>query len=142
MNTVEENPQKPKAIFSECNALLGHTPGPWAVEFFEPDGITVFADNGSGPRSVCDIIGDMPVDVANARLIAAAPEMLHVLQLILLCDITGGGVIAAKKAAAAVLQPNAPVHRKNPPMTNLETNNESPKAGFSGATPCSTGLGK
>ncbi len=60
-----------------------HTPGPWTVGSYDdplPDTITVMVDNGSGPRSICGIIGDRPVDLANARLIAAAPKMLRALR--------------------------------------------------------------
>lgn len=60
-----------------------HTPGPWTVGPYDdslPDTITIMADNGSGPRSICDIVGDRPVDLANAGLIAAAPKMLRALR--------------------------------------------------------------
>jgi len=77
-----------------------HTPGPWTVGSYDdplPDTITVMADNGSGPRSICDIIGDRPVDLANARLIAAAPEMFQALKAVVMpssnADANGNGVI-------------------------------------------------
>lgn len=54
-----------------------HTPGPWVVAQRNYEDITVMAHTDA-PRSVCDIVGRMPVDRANASLIAAAPDLLAV----------------------------------------------------------------
>lgn len=55
-----------------------HTTGPWTVKKAFGS-ITVETPSG---RSICDIVGDMPIDEANARLIAAAPELLEALESI------------------------------------------------------------
>jgi hypothetical protein len=53
-----------------------HTPGPWAHENYQGV-IHVFVDNQGGTPSVCKLIG--PDKEANARLIAAAPDLLEAL---------------------------------------------------------------
>jgi hypothetical protein len=73
---------------------MGHTPGPWVVR--EPDAderladiaegrspedmelTEVYADDGG--QQVCYVMNDTPDEAANARLIAAAPEMLAALR--------------------------------------------------------------
>lgn len=70
---------------SEHN-FINHTPGPWNIERHEDDTMTVWANNGSGPRSVCDIIGTMSPDIFNARLIAAAPEMYLALKAVFMAS--------------------------------------------------------
>jgi len=57
-----------------------HTPGPWIVGT-KPGvwtGPVVKADGGN--KGVAFVVGPPAVDEANARLIAAAPEMLAVLR--------------------------------------------------------------
>ena len=51
---------------------MSHTPGPWAVGY---DAQEVFSE----PRyqSVCTVLGDVLEGPHNARLIAAAPELLE-----------------------------------------------------------------
>ena len=67
-----------------------HTPGPWVVAGF-PDNISYDAINANGPRVVAWVKRDKenpsdsdPVTLveakANARLIAAAPEMVELLR--------------------------------------------------------------
>ena len=55
-----------------------HTPGPW---FVTPDGTAVYKKDGYGYRgdTICLFVGHPFID-ANARLIAAAPELLAALQ--------------------------------------------------------------
>lgn len=60
-----------------------HTPGPWRVG---DAGSTVFGAPGSRPLMVASITHRIVPDAtqrANARLIAAAPEMLDALRLVL-----------------------------------------------------------
>jgi len=54
-----------------------HTPGPW---FVTPDGAAVYEKDGFGYRgeTVCRLVGH-PFTTANARLIAAAPDLLDAL---------------------------------------------------------------
>jgi len=57
-----------------------HTPGPWAVG---PDLEVVYEPNGcrvTYPLSITSMKGRTDEDRANARLIAAAPEMLESLK--------------------------------------------------------------
>jgi hypothetical protein len=66
-----------------------HTPGPWELEAFKVDGMLLFqitAPNGSGPGGNL-ILDDASIEgetdeeqIANARLIAAAPELLEALK--------------------------------------------------------------
>lgn len=55
-----------------------HTPGPWYVT---PDACAVYEKDGLGYRAdtICHIVGH-PFTRANARLVAAAPEMLAALE--------------------------------------------------------------
>lgn len=55
-----------------------HTPGPWYVT---PDACAVYEKDGLGYRAdtICHIVGH-PFTRANARLIAAAPDMLAALE--------------------------------------------------------------
>ena len=75
---------------------MGHTPGPWVVR--EPDAderladiaegrspedmelTEVYADDGG--QQVCYVMNDTPDEAANARLIAAAPDLLGFLHQI------------------------------------------------------------
>ncbi len=54
---------------------MSHTPGPWK---FHGDDLQI----ESGTRNVCKINEYIPECGANARLIAAAPEMLDILKRI------------------------------------------------------------
>jgi len=65
---------------------VGHTPGPWAVG--ESDGVWVHQPLSPSSNVICDIVGRAwdpktrtseitPEDLANARLIAAAPDLLR-----------------------------------------------------------------
>lgn len=64
-----------------------HTPGPWSVHeeagdqwwFGEHGQLVVRADNGAAWESIA-VMGVGPMDRANFRLIAAAPELLAALQ--------------------------------------------------------------
>lgn len=66
---------------------IKHTPGPWTTTF----GDSVITENGG---CVADCVGAMDYETrkANARLIAAAPEMLEVLK-------TTAGNIRSMRAA-------------------------------------------
>jgi hypothetical protein len=55
------------------SVTIQHTLGPWEI-YKDVNGITISALNGG--RSICDIVGDMPIDEANAIAISAVPELL------------------------------------------------------------------
>lgn len=54
-----------------------HTPGPWAYENYRGT-VHVFVDNEGGTPSICKLVGNDKD--ANARLIAAAPDLLEALE--------------------------------------------------------------
>ena len=55
-----------------------HTPGPWTVKKASPQAGVITAPNrGLG---IAEVFGGGETDTANARLIAAAPELLTALQ--------------------------------------------------------------
>lgn len=53
-----------------------HTPGPWTTYGHPADGITIRARG----CAVADVIPQRGADEANARLIAAAPDLLEALE--------------------------------------------------------------
>ena len=58
-----------------------HTPGPWRIDGNDDLPLAVIEDNEDG-TGICEIGERTPLNLANAALIAAAPEMLAALQLI------------------------------------------------------------
>jgi len=85
-----------------------HTAGPWAVKGSNPP--RVYARDGYDIIAACDSIMEMTheQELANARLIAAAPELLAALeQCLKIVDAYrrrsgGDGDIAAMNARAAI----------------------------------------
>ena len=67
------------------NAKIRHTPGPWEA-VIQPGCHAVIASLSGGPKAVAIIgnntpdDGNEPMRFANARLIAAAPELLEALR--------------------------------------------------------------
>lgn len=89
---------------------MAHTPGPWIAgpRPLYGTGLPVMADNGRQVASVTQVRGDHAV-LANARLIAAAPDLLAALKAIVksLADYDDEGmiehaepIIAARSAIA------------------------------------------
>lgn len=75
---------------------LKHTPGPWKLKGLNPP--RIYADEGKEIICQCDSMGEMTQsqEKANARLIAAAPELLAALELLLpmaekFCNNAGNG---------------------------------------------------
>lgn len=61
-----------------------HTPGPWIViDHYEPNRILVNAGVYPDATAIAEIISAGSTKRANARLIAAAPDLLDVVQLII-----------------------------------------------------------
>lgn len=58
---------------------MGHTEGPWHVAYFEDENAAVIV-TAEGDGRIAEIRGNVPEEDANARLIAAAPDMLAALQ--------------------------------------------------------------
>ena len=54
-----------------------HTPGPWVIGKRDHD--VVMVDTASG-TAICDVYGESDDRPANARLIAAAPDLLAALK--------------------------------------------------------------
>jgi hypothetical protein len=64
---------------SSRTAFTAHTPGPWRAR--GPHGSQIAGPMGDGGSwLIAHTISHHPVDVANARLIAAAPDMLEALK--------------------------------------------------------------
>ena len=68
--------------------MSDHTPGPWAYENYGGT-LHVFLDNEGGTPSICKLVGNDKD--ANARLIAAAPDLLEALQNLLKVHEGEGG---------------------------------------------------
>lgn len=85
--------------------MLHHTPGPWAIIADVPGAAIGFRaivqnDDGMPGETICN---PSPMGEANARLIAAAPDMLAALQAVaLLLEHPEAGDIDADKVARAV----------------------------------------
>lgn len=85
---------------------ISHTPGPWIVDPAEDVPLAVIQDTPDG-FGVAEIVAQGPEGEADARLIAAAPDMLEALQRIvavtyhdpdLYGDILGWACAAIAKA--------------------------------------------
>ncbi len=59
-----------------------HTPGPWAYEVDE-SGASVFMDDSDPGRAYVAEVSSQPEQTANARLIAAAPDLLAALKRVM-----------------------------------------------------------
>lgn len=67
---------------SNENSIAKHTPGPWKIAFGARDfHITGTREDTSG-HYIARTINDFAEDEANARLIAAAPELLEALNAV------------------------------------------------------------
>lgn len=76
-----------------------HTPGPW--ELFEPSAEETTQLIGNGTIHIADIyMTDFPAGAADARLIAAAPELLAALEA--LVDSDYKGLESRNKAETAI----------------------------------------
>lgn len=79
-----------------------HTPGPWTVSRETTRGQFVTETHIRGPHNAhVALVGPCEID-ANARLIAAAPELLTALKMIML-EVAGCQRDAKYEAARAVL---------------------------------------
>jgi len=73
--------------------MSAHTPGPWKAHpafFFGHDSFPITGTNGDSSPFLCRLTDDTPNFEANARLIAAAPDLLYALREIL-ADIDYAG---------------------------------------------------
>lgn len=109
MEAIEGQPVPDESGMQEAK----HTPGPWHINAVRCEGDNVFAGN----RRICNVYGDIGQDPfkANARLIAAAPELLEALKLYHRGWTHGDGNIdtmeimaeASEKARAAIAKATA-----------------------------------
>jgi len=77
-----------------------HTPAPWSVKKASPQAGIIIAPNRS--LGIAEVFGGGETDIANALLIAAAPDLLQVVEdYVLLCDLHDyvGAVPDAARAA-------------------------------------------
>ena len=90
-----------------------HTPGPWAYENYRGT-VHVFIDNEGGTPSICKLVGNDKD--ANARLIAAAPDLLEALEYYVekVADLSRYGVMIEtslrEKAEAAIAKAKGEGH--------------------------------
>lgn len=93
------------------------TPGPWKAVTGGAAENTVIAEDGFIVATVNQFAASFgnKQDDANARLIAAAPELLHALQMLLGCVLTGGdpreGLGPAKPGTSPVALSRAAIAR-------------------------------
>ena len=90
--------------------VVGRTPGPWSADVHVPRGSADAEWRIHGGRELVAIVNDDEYTEANARLIAAAPEMLEALKQALVVmesvaethgyDTEVGAVPAARAAIA------------------------------------------
>jgi hypothetical protein len=81
-----------------------HTPGPWAIEKEKTQGRILIRDNSEDETFVATIPHHWIKSKANARLIAAAPELLEALKSVVeKLDISGNMSIAAKEYYGEVI---------------------------------------
>lgn len=99
MDTVK-NDTSPAGAGTGDSATQQHTPGPWHVDRLgkvrceNEGGLGFIADPGDG-RYANSIPRNHAVSLANARLIAAAPDLLTALQDMLeLCQHANGGAFS------------------------------------------------
>jgi len=86
-----------------------HTQGPWQIHaayFFGHDSLEIRGTNGDSSPFLCRLTDDTPDYEANARLIAAAPNLLQVardfLLLAALHDWEGAAIDFAKATLSKV----------------------------------------
>jgi len=68
--------------------MSAHTPLPWKAHhafFFGHDSFQITGTNGDSSPFLCRLTDDTPNFEANARLIAAAPDLLAALKRLSLC---------------------------------------------------------
>lgn len=81
-------PEQARADTEGGGSVASHTPGPWADRgeaSYENSGPCrgISADAGSHYQTVAHVVGwDDPESIANARLIAAAPDLLAACRLV------------------------------------------------------------
>lgn len=81
-----------------------HTPGPWGFDSFALRE-EIRAENNPLIATVCSVHCDSPEEMrANAHLIAAAPEILEALEMMLeMSEMSGFGKAAAEDVARAAI---------------------------------------
>lgn len=60
-----------------------HTPGPWSVGDYEPELGHTVSIYANGPIAFAGVIDDIGTHMANAALMASAPELLDLLAAII-----------------------------------------------------------
>lgn len=77
-----------------------HTPGPWNVAFGE-DGLVIDAPESG----ICTVDSPLSERAANAKLIAAAPDLLEALNTLLYVDpVNHYGLMEAESKAIAAIK--------------------------------------
>ena len=83
-----------------------HTPGPWTATqafFFGHDSLQITGTNGDTSPFLCRLTDDTPDYEANARLIAAAPDLLNLMTAATRLDeLTGANLEVYSRTFAAL----------------------------------------
>lgn len=88
------------------NTQAQHTPGPWTAHrafHFGHDSFMICGTNGDSSPFLCRLTDDTPNYETNARLIAAAPELLELAEQIVLAADQNEGQIPLDIAEGARL---------------------------------------
>lgn len=99
---------EPKAVeASQAGGLARHAPGPWRIEGQRAGGYIIswgVNSHSDGPEGYVGVFGPMFAGgssslAADARLIAAAPDMAGLLQNLLDCGIINGVTVEVTEGA-------------------------------------------
>lgn len=84
--------------------MSAHTPGPWrfAAVSIEISSLPAFVVQGPNSYDVCEIHGDLGVEEGDARLIAAAPDLLAALIAVELDNGTAATIETLTLVRAAI----------------------------------------
>ena len=80
--------QEARGVLQEQPSAAQHTPGPWEIytgkklEYWRGDGTEIMGPDGRVADSYCNSLRRLDECQANARLIAAAPDLLETLRAI------------------------------------------------------------
>jgi hypothetical protein len=73
--------------------IVKHTMGPWIIDGTQGEELVILQANDA-PETIASLGDDYsPENMANARLIAAAPELLEALQAVLEMDVKGHSLL-------------------------------------------------
>jgi hypothetical protein len=81
---------------------LNHTPGPWILERDRAKSLSIYGDTTFIGEVYHEVDEPSPEENANARLIAAAPDLLDACRMALSCMAPDDNDITARALRAAI----------------------------------------